>query len=141
MDKRLTIIDFVEKYTRQFAANTFLREKVDGAWTETSFEQTRKEAYRIGAGLMKLGLQKGDKVSLLSEGRNLWPITEMGILYAGAVNVPLSIKLEESNDLIFRIRHSDSKYVIVSASQLPKVRRIIGDCEAVEKVIVLDPLE
>lgn len=141
MDKRLTIIDFVEKYTRQFAANTFLREKVDGVWTETSFEQTRKEAYRIGAGLMKLGLQKGDKVSLLSEGRNLWPITEMGILYAGGVNVPLSIKLEESNDLIFRIRHSDSKYVIVSASQLPKVRKIIGDCEAVEKVIVLDEIK
>ena len=89
---------------------------------------------------MKLGLQKGDKVSLLSEGRNLWPITEMGILYAGGVNVPLSIKLEESNDLIFRIRHSDSKYVIVSASQLPKVRKIIGDCEAVEKVIVLDEI-
>ncbi len=140
MDKRLTIIDFVEKYTRQFAANTFLREKVDGVWTETSFEQTRREAYRIGAGLMKLGLQKGDKVSLLSEGRNLWPITEMGILYAGAVNVPLSIKLEESNDLIFRIKHSDSKYVVVSASQLPKVRKILGDCEAVEKVIVLDEL-
>ena len=73
MDKRLTIIDFVEKYTRQFAANTFLREKVDGVWTETSFEQTRKEAYRIGAGLMKLGLQKGDKVSLLSEGRRFSP--------------------------------------------------------------------
>lgn len=141
MDKRLTITDFVEKYTRQFAANTFLREKVDGVWTETSFEQTRKEAYRIGAGLMKLGLQKGDKVSLLSEGRNLWPITEMGILYAGGVNVPLSIKLEESNDLIFRIRHSDSKYVIVSAAQLPKVRKIISDCEAVEKVIVLDEIK
>lgn len=140
MDKRLTIIDFVEKYTRQFAANTFLREKVDGVWTETSFEQTRKEAYRIGAGLMKLGLQKGDKVSFLSEGRNLWPITEMGILYAGGVNVPLSIKLGESNDLIFRIRHSDSKYVVVSGSQLPKIRKILDDCEAVEKVIVLDEI-
>ena len=58
MDKRLTIIDFVEKYTRRFAANTFLREKVGGVWTETSFEQTRKEAYRIGAGLMKLGFPR-----------------------------------------------------------------------------------
>ncbi len=140
MDKRLTIIDFVEKYTRQYAQNTFLREKVDGVWTETSFEQTRKMAYSIGAGLMKLGLNKGDKVSLISEGRNLWPVTEMGILYAGAVNVPLSVKLEESNDLIFRIKHSDSRFVIASASQLPKVRRILADCEAVEKVIVLDEL-
>lgn len=140
-NKRLTIIDFVEKYTRQYAQNTFLREKVNGVWTETSFEQTRKMAYCIGAGLMKLGLNKGDKVSLISEGRNLWPITEMGILYAGGVNVPLSVKLEESNDLIFRIKHSDSRYVITSASQLPKVRKVIPECPAVEKVIVLDPLE
>ncbi len=139
-NKRLTIIDFVEKYTRQYAQNTFLREKVNGEWTETSFEQTRKMAYCIGAGLMKLGLNKGDKVSLISEGRNLWPVTEMGILYAGGVNVPLSVKLEESNDLIFRIKHSDSKYVVTSASQLPKVRKVIPECPTVEKVIVLDPL-
>ena len=50
MNKRITIIDFVEKYTRQFASNVFLREKVDSVWTETTFEQTRLESYRIGAG-------------------------------------------------------------------------------------------
>ena len=49
--KRTTIIDFVEKYTREFSELTFLREKVDGVWTETSFRETREEAYRIGAGL------------------------------------------------------------------------------------------
>lgn len=141
MSKRITIIDFVEKYTREFSEHTFLREKVNGVWVETSYEQTRKEAYRIGAGLMKLGLEKGEKVSLLSEGRSLWPLAELGVLYAGAVNVPLSIKLEESNDLIFRIRHSDSKYVITSELQLPKVRKIIADCPAVEKVIVMDDIK
>ena len=139
--KRTTIIDFVEKYTHEYSELTFLREKVDGIWTETSFRETREEAYKIGAGLYQLGLRKGDKVSLLSQGRNLWITSELGILYAGGVNVPLSIKLTESTDLLFRIQHSDSRYVIVSEQQLPKIRKIIADCPKVEKIIVLDPLE
>lgn len=139
--KRTTIIDFVEKYTHEFSELTFLREKVNGVWTETSFRETREEAYKIGAGLYQLGLKKGDKVSLLSQGRNLWITSELGILYAGGVNVPLSIKLTESTDLLFRIQHSDSRYVIVSEQQLPKIRNIIADCPKVEKIIVLDPLE
>lgn len=138
--KRTTIIDFVEQYTREYSSLTFLREKVDDVWTETSFEETREESYRIGAGLMQLGLKKGDKVALLSQGRNLWITSELGILYAGGVNVPLSIKLTESTDLLFRIQHSDSRYVIVSEQQLGKIRNIIADCPKVEKVIVLDPI-
>ena len=138
--KRLTIIDFVEKYTRAHNDLTFLREKVDGVWTETSFRETREEAYKIGAGLMQLGLKKGDKASLLSQGRNLWITSELGILYAGGVNVPLSIKLTESTDLLFRIQHSESRFVIVSEQQLPKIRSIIDQCPLVEKVIVLDPI-
>ena len=93
MDKRLTIIDFVEKYTHAYADHVFLREKVYNAWTVFIFFQTREQAHIIGAGLMALGLQKGERVALLSQGRNLWVTAELGILYAGAVNVPLSIKL------------------------------------------------
>ncbi len=141
MKNRITIIDFVEKYTKEFAPNIFLKEKVGDKWTETTFEQTRLEAYRIAAGLIDLGLKKGDKVALLSEGRNLWIIGELGILYAGGVNVPLSIKLEESNDLLFRIKHSDARYIMVSKSQLRKIRNILPNCPAVEKVIVLDPID
>ena len=141
MPERLTIIDFVEKYTREYASHVFLREKPADHWTETTFEQTRLEAYRVAAGLMSLGINKGDRISLLSEGRNLWVIGELGILYAGAVNVPLSIKLEEGSDLVFRIRHSDSRFVMVSGSQLPKIRRIVSELSALEKVIVFDEIE
>ena len=137
----MTIIDFVEKYTREYSELTFLREKVDGVWTETSFRETREEAYRIGAGLMQLGLKKGNKAALLSQGRNLWITSELGILYAGGVNVPLSIKLTESTDLLFRIQHSESRFVIVSEQQLAKIRSIIDQCPMVEKIIVLDPIE
>ena len=138
--KKMTIIDFVEKYTHEYSELTFLREKVDGVWTETSFRETREEAYKIGAGLLQLGLKKGEKVALLSQGRNLWITSELGILYVGGVNVPLSIKLTETTDLLFRIQHSESRFVIVSEQQLPKIRQIIDQCPLVEKIIVLDPI-
>ena len=140
MAERLTIIDFVEKYVAKYAKNPFLWEKnLDtNEWESTTYEDTLKKAKRIAAGLMALGVQKGEKVSYLSEGRDLWVIGELGVLYAGAVNVPLSIKLEESNDLVFRVKHSDSKYVITSKFQLPKVRKILPECPMVEKVIVFD---
>ncbi|MBO4621614.1 MAG: AMP-binding protein, partial [Paludibacteraceae bacterium] len=92
--ERITIIDFVENYTRKWAEKPYLREKVGDVWTETTFDATRKEAYRLGAGLMALGLEKGERVALLSEARNMWVFGELGILYAGGVNVPLSQKLE-----------------------------------------------
>lgn len=137
---RPTIIEFVEKYVDKYGDATFLREKVDGVWTETSYLKTRQESRVLAAGFMSLGLQKGEKAALISEGRNLWVITELGLLYAGGVNVPLSFKLESDQDLTFRINHSDSRYVIASESQIEKVRRVIGQCPAVEKVVVLDEI-
>ncbi len=142
MAERLTIIDFVEKYVAMYSKNPYLWEKnLDtNVWESTTYEETLKKAKRIAAGLMALGVQKGEKVSYLSEGRDLWVIGELGVLYAGAVNVPLSIKLNES-ELLFRIKHSDSKYVITSKFQLPKLRNILGECPMVEKVIVFDEVE
>jgi len=137
--ERPTIIDFVEHYTEKFASHVFLREKVGEAWTETTFRQTREEAHLLGAGLMSMGVKPGDKFALLSEGRNLWILGELGILYAGAVNVPLSIKLVPE-ELLFRIRHSEAKYVMTSSLQLDKIRAVVADCPCVEKVFVFDEL-
>lgn len=138
---RPTIIDFVEQYTAKYGNETFLREKVDGVWKETSFNTTREEAHILAAGFMSMGLEKGDKVALISEGRNYWIFSELGILYAGAVNVPLSFKLESDTDLTFRINHSDARFVIASQTQIDKIRRVIDRCPKVEKVIVMDPIE
>ncbi|MBR0111872.1 MAG: AMP-binding protein [Bacteroidales bacterium] len=138
MAERPTIIDFVEKYTRQFADHVYLREKVAGEWKTITQEQTRAEAYRIGAGLMSLGLEKGDKIALLSESRAMWILAELGAMYAGATDVPLSVNLGADADLIFRIDHSDSQWILVSGNQLPKIRKILPQCPAVKKVIVFD---
>ena len=143
MKERITIIDFVEKYVAKFADNPFIWEKnLDtNKWESISYTETLVKAKRVAAGLMALGVQKGEKVSYLSEGRDMWIIGELGVLYAGAVNVPLSIKLGETNDLIFRVKHSDSKYIITSKFQLPKIRAILPECPMVEKVIIFDQID
>ena len=143
MAERLTIIDFVEKYVAEFSKNPFLWEKnLDtNKWEPTTYEETLAKAKRIAAGLMALGVQKGEKISYLSEGRDMWVIGELGVLYAGAVNVPLSIKLGETNDLVFRVKHSDSKYVITSKFQLAKIRKVLPECPMVEKVIIFDRID
>ena len=138
MTERTTIIDFIEQHSRKFPDNVYLREKVDGAWKEITQKQTRETAYRIGAGLMALGLEKGDKIALLSESRAMWVLAEMGALYAGATDVPLSVNLGEGKDLVFRINHSESKWIMVSGNHLPKIRAILPECPDVKKVIVFD---
>ena len=113
-------------------------EKTGKKFEPTTYTQVKEKVYQLGAGLQALGVKKGDNMALLSEGRNMWVIGELAMFYAGAVNVPLSIKLEESNDLLFRLIHGDVKYVMVSGTQLKKVRAIIDKLPEVKKVIVFD---
>ena len=133
-----TLVDLFEESVRNYPNNTFLLEKTGKVFEPTTYTQVKEKVYQLGAGLQALGVKKGDNMALLSEGRNMWVIGELSMFYAGAVNVPLSIKLEESNDLLFRLIHGDVKYVMVSGTQLKKVRAIIDQLPEVKKVIVFD---
>jgi len=135
-----TLVDLFEESVRNYPNNTFLLEKTGKVFEPTTYTQVKEKVYQLGAGLQALGVKKGDNMALLSEGRNMWVIGELAMFYAGAVNVPLSIKLEESNDLLFRLIHGDVKYVMVSGTQLKKVRNIINQLPEVQKVIVFDEL-
>jgi len=122
----------------KYAHNPFLWEKSTSDFTSTTYLDTKIQSHLLAAGLLSIGVQAGDKVALLSEGRNAWIIGELGVLHAGAINVPLSIKLEESNDLIFRIVHSESCYIFVSGGQLKKIRAIAGQIPSIKKIIIFD---
>lgn len=135
---RTTIIDLLNQSVDKYANNPFLWEKTTTEFIPTTYLETRKQAHTLAAGLIQLGVQPGDRIALLSEGRNAWIIGELGILHAGAVNVPLSIKLEESNDLIFRLVHSEAQYILVSGGQLKKIRNIASALPQIKKVIIFD---
>lgn len=137
---RKTLVDLFEESVKLYPNNTFLLEKTDKkeGFKPTTYKQVQEQVYRLGAGLQAMGVQKGDNMALLSEGCNLWIIGELAMFYAGAANVPLSIKLEESNDLTFRLKHGDVKYIMVSGTQLKKIRTIKAELENVEKIIILN---
>ena len=131
-----TIIDLFEESVAKYGAKEFLLEKHNGKFEPTTYNETKRRALNIGAGLAALGIERGDRVSILAEGCNNWIISELGLLYAGAISVPLSIKLEEANDLTFRLKHSDAKLIFVSHHQLRKVRNIIAELPEVKHVVV-----
>jgi len=136
-----TLVNLFEEAVDRYSERPFLFEKVTDKFQETTYRQTREQVYRFGAGLRAIGVNKNDTMALLSEGRNWWIMGELAMFYAGAINVPLSIKLEESNDLLFRLLHADVKYIMVSGNQLPKIKAIIDQLPAVQKVIVFDRQE
>ncbi|MDR3652559.1 MAG: AMP-binding protein [Paludibacter sp.] len=133
-----TIIDLLNLSVEKYAENPFIWEKITTEFVPTTYHETKIQTHLLAAGLIQLGVETGDRIALLSEGRNAWIIGELAILHAGCINVPLSIKLEESNDLVFRLTHSEASYILVSGSQLKKIRTIIKELPLVKKVVVFD---
>ncbi len=136
-----TIIELFETSVAKFPNNIYLWEKQKDRFEGTTYKQTHDLVFRFGAGLLALGLQRGDRVGLISEGRNAWIISELGILYAGGINVPLSVKLDSAGELKFRLAHSGSKMIIVSKGHASKVEEIRNELPELEKVIYLDGKE
>ena len=134
-----TIIRFFEDSVRKFGDNIYMWEKRDGKYCGSTYKEIRELSHQFGAGLISMGINKGDRIGLISEGCNNWIISELGILYTGGVDVPLSVKLEEPSDIQFRLDHSGSRMVIASRSQMKKIRSIKSSLKALEMVILLDP--
>jgi len=132
-----TIPALFEESVARFSGNSFLWEKKSESYEPLSYTLTRDRVYSFAAGLLKWGVQKGDRIALISEGRNDWIIGELGILYAGAVNVPLSVKLE-APDLKFRLAHSSARIILVSGLQYEKVMQVVRELPGIELVINMD---
>jgi len=135
-----TLIELFETSTAKFPNNPLLWEKPKDRYIPSTYLEIREQVYAFGAGLMSLGFRKEERIGLLSEGRNNWLVSELGIFYCGGVNVPLSVKLEAA-ELKFRLAHSGSRMVIVSAGQVAKINEVISDLPDVDYVIHLDPIE
>ena len=131
-----TVIDLFERSCEKFPDNPYLWEKKNGKFAATSYMEVKREVLNFAGALCQLGVDRGDRIALLSEGCNAWVYSELGMLYAGGVNVPLSIKLTD-NEIVFRVEHSQARFLIVSANFLNRVRGIEGRIGGVEKIIVI----
>ena len=133
-----SLIRFFEESVEKYGDNVYLWEMPDDRYIGTTYLEAKTQVYEFAAGLIALGIKKGDRLSLISEGRNSWVIGELGILYCGAMNVPLSTKLN-ADEIKFRINHSESRMILASSIQADKVKAVIGDCPTLERIILLDP--
>lgn len=136
-----TLPALFEESVKKFPLNIYTWENTDGQYTGKTYSEMQLLIHQFAAGLIKLGIKKGDRISLISEGRDLWIACEIGILFAGGINVPISTKIEELNDLKFRLSHSGCKIVIASKTQISKIRMIKNDLPDLEKIILFDNIE
>lgn len=141
MNSVKTLIELFEASVQKYPNNALIWEKHIGAYQKTSYKESLEIVRKTAAGLMALGINEGDRLVLLSEGRNDWVFSELAIFYCGALNVPLSVKLKEESELKFRFSHSGARFAILSSGQLEKILAIKKDLADLEKIIVLDESE
>jgi len=122
-----------EKYPQTVYTN----QKGDNGWDGLTYPEVLNESRFLAAGFRGLGIEKGDKIAILAEGRNRWLTGEYAIIFAGGTTVPLSIKLMP-DEVLFRLNHSESKAIIVSKNTFEKVASIWTQLEFTHKIIFLD---
>lgn len=114
-----TVINMLNDAADKWKNSPYLSQKIDGEWKSLGFDEARDESYNFAASLVKRGFKKDDNIAIISEGRNGWITSEFGLLMAGCVSVPLSVKLLPE-EILFRLDHSEAKAVIVSENVFPK---------------------
>ncbi len=126
--------DRVQKYGSRIA----LEKKLNGKWESVSWEDYYTRAAYVGLALKDMGLQKGDRVSLLSENRLEWLYADMGVLGVGGCIVPIYPTLIDE-EVEYIVSHSDSKFLIVeNNAQLQKGLYTAKRYTGLEKIIVID---
>lgn len=115
-----TVIQLLRQASEKFSDTAYLNEKGNNGWVSESFKDVLNHSAHFAASLVHKGLQFGDRIAMLAEGRNDWVITEYGILRAGCITVPLSIKLT-TEEIQFRLTHAACRAVVCSSNTIEKI--------------------
>lgn len=98
--KRLFDIPYYQ--LEKFPQDNAFCDKVNGNWKKTSTKEYIEQASAISRGLIKRGIQPGDKIAMISNNRSEWNICDIGIQQAGAISVPVYPTVSEDvYDYIF----------------------------------------
>jgi long-chain acyl-CoA synthetase len=113
--------------------------KSGGRWRAMTWTDMGDKIDAVSAGLLRLGVEPGDRVSVLSSTRIEWPLADLGIVGAGAVTVPIyqTHTAEEAAYIL-----DDSGAVVVfaeDAAQVAKLREIRGQIPRVRRVVCFEP--
>lgn len=129
------LFDFPHYQLETFPREDALVSKVNGEWIKTSTQSYVEQANAVSRGLLRLGVQKNDKIAIISTtNRTEWNIMDIGIMQTGAQDVPIYPTISEE-DYAYVLNHSESKYVFVSDKEVyDKVMKIKDQVASLEEV-------
>ena len=115
-----------------------LREKRYGIWQEVTWEQYAAHVRAVCLGLVRLGLERGDTVAVISGNRPAWLYVELAAQSAGAI--PLGIFVDSLPEQVKSIlEHSQARFVLVEdQEQADKVLSVRGAVPQLERIVVDD---
>ena len=135
-----TIADLLPLAVEKYGDAPAQRFKVGEEWRDALLHRARRGGQGgRRSGLIDLGIEPGEKISILAHTRPEWTHACFGILTAGATLVTI-YQTNSPEECQYVLHHSDSRAVFVEdAEQLAKIREVEGDCPELRHVIVLDP--
>ncbi len=136
--EELTLPKLFQERVRELGEVVALREKKKGLWRPITWNEYYAHVQNFCLGLYHLGLQKGDRVSILGDNCPEWLYADLAIQSAGGI----SVGVYPTNSYIqvkYILDHSQSKFVIVKdQEQADKVLMVKDELPHLEKMIVID---
>ncbi len=112
-----------------------LRYRDAGGWKEVGYRELVSSARAIARGLIALGIEPGERVSILADTRPEWTVADAGSFCAGTVVAPI-YQTNSPEECEYVLRHSEARAVFCEdAAQLAKIEQIRGRCPALQHVI------
>ena len=111
----------------------------DGSgWRSYTWNQTLGEVKAVAAGLRALGLANEDRVAILSGTRIEWVFADLGILCAAGATTTV-YPSSQGDECAYILKDCGARFLIAeNADQVEKIRKVRGECPALEKLIVID---
>jgi len=136
--KSITIRDVLEAINKKFGHKTALRIKNnDGSFREVSFVKLGRRVVSLSSVLINLGIQKGDRIAILSENRPEWVEAYFGIITSGAIVLPVDVKLTEK-EIQFILNDSRAKCIFTSSEYIGTLDNLKTVLPYIENIILLD---
>ena len=133
----LTIADLLPKAAAQYGDGSATSFKDGDAWRQQSYRELLDESTAVGLGLIGLGVQAGDRVSILANTRREWTVADFGAARTGATVVPI-YQTNSPAECEWVLSNSGAVAVFVEdAEQAAKIAEIRADLPALQHVIVL----
>ena len=138
-DEPKTLVDVFKRVAVKHKRSDTLNYKKDGGWVSISSDELLARAQRIAAGLLSIGVRKGDRLAILSETRVEWTLTDAGCIFAGVIDVPIYPTLTPAQVRYILNDCGACMLVIEDRRKLEELTEVLKECSHVKMIVVFEP--